>query len=107
MTVLAVALGLLLAQEKTGAVEKQGVQEKIVVDRVIVTGRVLDRFAKPILDLTAADFRLRVDGLRTPIESVEWIPGRRQQVEKPVEKPARRRRRLLRWRSLFSLPRRG
>ena len=84
MRVLAFALGLLLAQEKPGAAEKQGVQERITVNRVIVTGRVLDRLGNPILGLKAGDFRLRVDGLGTPIETAEWISGGRPPDEKTV-----------------------
>jgi VWFA-related protein len=49
------------------------VQDHIKVERVVVSLRVIDRFANPIPDLVAADFRLRVDGHEAAIESVEWI----------------------------------
>lgn len=74
MKALAIALALALAQEKAGAPEKEKVQERITVNRVVITGRVLDRFANPIPALTSSDFRLRVDGRPTPIETVDWIP---------------------------------
>ncbi len=60
------------------------VHEKVVVSRVVITGHVVDRFAKPIPGLTAADFRLRVDGQDTSIESVEWIPAPRETEGIPV-----------------------
>lgn len=84
MTALLLALALAFAQEKPGVSEKGKVQERVTVDRVVVTGRVIDRFANPIPGLTAGDFRLRVDGREAAIETVEWIPGRRQPGEKPV-----------------------
>jgi VWFA-related protein len=90
MTALLLSLALAFAQEKPGAAEKQSVQERVTVNRVIVTGRVLDRLGNPILGLTAGDFRLRVDGRETPIETVEWIAGGRLPEEKsvPPEVPA-------------------
>jgi len=64
--------------------EIQEIQERVAVERVVVTGRVIDRFANLIPGLTAGDFRLRVDGRETPIESVEWIPARRDLEQNPV-----------------------
>ena len=84
MTALLLALALALPQEKPGATEKGKVQERVTVDRVVVTGRVLDQFANPIAGLAARDFRLRVDGRETAIESIEWSPGRRQPEQKPA-----------------------
>jgi VWFA-related protein len=84
MTALLLSLALGFPQEKPGAPEKGKVQERVTVDRVVVTGRVLDRFANPIPDLAVGDFRLRVDGREAAIETVEWIPGRRQPEEKAV-----------------------
>jgi VWFA-related protein len=51
-------------------------EERVKVERVVITGRVIDRFGNVIPNLGANDFRLRVDGLDTPIESIEWIPSR-------------------------------
>src|SRR5262249_22850116 len=45
------------------------------VERVVADAYVLDSRGDPIPALTARDFRLRVDGKATPIESVEWIPA--------------------------------
>src|ERR1700693_734411 len=84
MTSLLLVLALGFPQEKPGVPEKGKVQERVTVDRVVVTGRVIDRFANPIPGLTAGDFRLRVNGRGAAIETVEWIPGRRQPEEKPV-----------------------
>ena len=84
MTALILALALALSQEKSGAAERPNVQERVTVDRVIITGRVIDRFANQISGLTAGDFRLRVDGRETPIESVDWIAGGRLSEEKPA-----------------------
>ena len=36
---------------------------------------VTDRYGDPIPDLTAADFRVRVDGKPVPLESAEWVPA--------------------------------
>jgi VWFA-related protein len=90
MTALLFALAFASPQEKPGAPEKGKVQERVTVDRVVVTGRVIDRFANPIPGLAAGDFRLRVDGRGAAIETVEWIPGRRQPEEKlvPPETPS-------------------
>jgi VWFA-related protein len=72
------------AQEKRPDQEKGKVQERVTVDRVVVTGRVIDRFANPLPGLAANDFRLHVDGREIPIESVEWIPARRDSEQNPV-----------------------
>ena len=43
------------------------------VDRVRVEARVIGPGGKPVLDLRAQDFVLRVDGHVVPVESVHWI----------------------------------
>lgn len=90
MTHLLLVLALGFPQEKPGVPEKGKVLERVTVDRVVVTGRVIDRFANPIPGLVAGNFRLRVDGRGAAIETVEWIPGRRQPEEKqvPAETPS-------------------
>ena len=50
------------------------VHETITVERIIVDARVTDGRGEPILGLTAADFRVFVDGKPSKVESVEWIP---------------------------------
>jgi hypothetical protein len=72
---LALALALPQAQETASRQRRPEVQERVTVERVVITGRVIDRFANPILGLTTGDFRLRVDGRGAAIETVEWIPG--------------------------------
>lgn len=85
MTILSViALGLPLLQVTPPPLKKSDVptvQEKVTVSRVVITGRVLDRFANPIPNLSAADLRLRVDGRAAEIESVDWVaePGQLRQ----------------------------
>jgi VWFA-related protein len=53
------------------------VHEQVNVERVIVAGRVIDRYANPILGLTTSDFRVLVDGKETGIETVDWVPWQR------------------------------
>lgn len=54
--------------------QEQKVGETITVERIIVDARVTDDSGDPILNLTAKDFRVKVDGKPTVIESVVWIP---------------------------------
>lgn len=49
-------------------------QEKITVERVLVDARVTDERGEPILGLSPADFRVRIDGIAAKVESVEWVP---------------------------------
>ncbi len=78
---MATRLGLILAlglsaQAAPHAAPQDQVQERVTVERIILRGDVVDRFARPIPGLGMSDFRLRVDGQETPIESVDWYPGR-------------------------------
>jgi VWFA-related protein len=52
-----------------------GVREEARVERVVVDAYVTDSRGDPIPDLTAADFRVRVDGKPVTLESAEWIPA--------------------------------
>jgi VWFA-related protein len=52
-----------------------GVREEARVERVVVDAYVTDPRGDPIPDLTAEDFRVRVDGKRIALESAEWIPA--------------------------------
>lgn len=49
-------------------------QQQINVERVIVDARVTDSRGDAMTGLTAADFRVRIDGKPAIIESVDWIP---------------------------------
>jgi len=49
--------------------------EEARVDRVVVDAYVTGPDGQPIPNLTASDFRLRVDGAALPIESADWIPA--------------------------------
>src|SRR5450755_1257882 len=63
--------GYLAAQESPPPVPTP-YQESVSVDRVVVDGRVVDRFANVVRGLTMQNFRLKVDGVPQPIESVEY-----------------------------------
>lgn len=52
----------------------QEFQEKITVERILIDARVTDSKGEPILGLTPADFRVRIDGKPAVVESVDWIP---------------------------------
>lgn len=64
------ALLLLLAIAATA----QQIQDEITVERVIIDARVTNGQGEPILGLTSADFRVRIDGKPARIESVVWVP---------------------------------
>jgi VWFA-related protein len=59
------------------------VREEARVELVVVDAYVTDRYGDPIPDLTAADFRVRVDGKRVSLESAEWVPADLPEI--PVE----------------------
>jgi len=69
------SLALLLSLVESPAPTPTPYQELVKVERVVITGRVIDRFGNVIPNLGVNDFRLRVDGLETPVESVEWMPS--------------------------------
>ena len=73
VTTRLLTLALVFPQEKPNPLQKTSVQESVSVDRVVVDAHVIDARGNPISGLTAADFRLRVDGRNVPIESTEWI----------------------------------
>jgi len=52
-----------------------GFREEARVELVVVDAHVTDRFGDPIPDLTAADFRVRVDDKVVTLESVDWVPA--------------------------------
>jgi VWFA-related protein len=49
--------------------------EEARVERVVIDAHVTYDDGEPIRDLVAADFVVRVDGKRVPLESVEWVPA--------------------------------
>ncbi|HKO00313.1 MAG TPA: VWA domain-containing protein [Thermoanaerobaculia bacterium] len=59
---------------KAAATQDQQYQEKIVVERILIDARVTDSRGNPITGLSAADFRVRVDGKPAKVESADWIP---------------------------------
>jgi len=72
---LALTALLALLSPSFQAQEQSEVQEQVEVGRVIVDVRVVDRHARPIVDLETKDFRVKVDGQPVRVESVEWIVG--------------------------------
>jgi VWFA-related protein len=46
------------------------------VDRVVIDARAVDGQGRALLGLTAADFRVKVDGKPVAVESATWIEGR-------------------------------
>lgn len=72
-----------LPQQKPTAEPAGSVHEYVTVERIVITGRVIDRFGKAIPALATADFRLRVDGKETAIESVDWIPPQSELRQAP------------------------
>src|SRR5688572_7412290 len=50
-------------------------RDRVEVERVVIDARALDNRGRPILGLTAADFRVRVDGKPVALESAAWEAG--------------------------------
>lgn len=69
------ALGLAATLSAQELQDFPGVREEARVERVVVDAYVTDPRGDPIPDLTASDFRVRVDGKRVVLESAEWIPA--------------------------------
>jgi VWFA-related protein len=47
--------------------------ERVDVSRVLIDARVVDPRGQPIRNLTAADFKVKIDGKPARVESVHWI----------------------------------
>jgi VWFA-related protein len=52
----------------------QRLEERITVERILIDARVTDDYGNPVLGLTPANFRVRIDGKLAVVESVDWIP---------------------------------
>jgi VWFA-related protein len=63
----------------------EGYREEARVERVIVDAYVTGSDGEPMPDLDLSNFRLIVDGLRTPLESVEWISAEVPEVPRLPE----------------------
>jgi VWFA-related protein len=48
-------------------------REEARVERVVIDAHVTEDDGEPIRDLVAADFVVKVDGRRVPLETVEWV----------------------------------
>lgn len=71
----AAALGLAATLPAQELQDFPGYREEARVERVVVDAYVTDPRGNPIPDLTAGDFRVRVDGKRVVLESADWIPA--------------------------------
>jgi hypothetical protein len=84
------ALALLAA---IGAGQEQPpphVLPRVEASRVVLDARVTDSRGRPLPGLGAADFRLDVDGRRTPVESAVWVaesPGAPRALPAPGAPP--------------------
>ncbi len=67
------ALGHLLAAAAALAQEPPHVLPGVETSRVVLEVRVTDPRGRPLPGLEPADFRLEVDGRRTPVESAVWV----------------------------------
>jgi VWFA-related protein len=54
--------------------------ERVEVSRVVIDVRVLDDRRNPITDLTADDFRVKIDGKPARVESARWVGEREPRV---------------------------
>jgi len=63
----------------------EGYREEARVERVIVDAYVTGSDGEPMPDLDLSNFRLIVDGQRTPLESVEWISAEVPEVPRLPE----------------------
>ena len=71
----ALLLPFLLAVAQETPSRQGSVHREIRVERVVLDAYVTGSDARPIPDLSAADFSLEVDGKKVAIESVDWIPA--------------------------------
>ncbi|HSD67726.1 MAG TPA: VWA domain-containing protein [Vicinamibacteria bacterium] len=66
------ALGLLLAARVAGQ-EPPHLLPRVETSRVVLEARVTDASGRPLPGLGPDDFRVEVDGRRTPLESAVWV----------------------------------
>ena len=79
LALLALAARAAAAQEP--ADRRGAVEEQALVERVVVDAHVVGRDGNPIPDLGPADFRVRVDGKEVTLESVDWLPAGRPEID--------------------------
>ncbi|MFN2384851.1 MAG: VWA domain-containing protein [Thermoanaerobaculia bacterium] len=84
----AAALGLTAALSAQELQDFPGFREEARVERVVVDAYVTDSRGDPIPDLTAEDFRVRVDGKPVVLESAEWIPADAPEAMPPEIDPS-------------------
>ncbi|HSK08329.1 MAG TPA: VWA domain-containing protein [Vicinamibacterales bacterium] len=73
MVPLQLILGLLAAVASGQEPQVPRHRERVDVARVLIDVRVLDGEGRPVRDLEAADFRVRVDGRPARVESADWV----------------------------------
>jgi VWFA-related protein len=85
---MAPSLSVLAAVALLGApLSDPAFEETVRVERALVEVRVLDRDGKPVRGLGARDFRLEVEGERTPVLSVDWFEGYGAVDDAPLTAP--------------------
>ena len=73
LALCAVAAARAAAQEPA---DRQGaVREEAIVSRIVIDAHVIGPDGNPIPDLTAADFRVKIDGKQAIVEAVDWLPA--------------------------------
>jgi VWFA-related protein len=63
--------------------------ERVEVSRVLVDARVVDGHDQPIRGLTAADFKVKIDGKAARVESAFWVSGAGPDLPSPGEASSR------------------
>jgi len=58
-------------------------REEARVERVVIDAHVTEDDGEPIRDLVAADFVVKVDGKRVPLETVEWVSASAAEAAAP------------------------
>lgn len=61
------------------------VRGEVRVERVLVDVHATNARGEPLLGLSAADFRVRVDGVEVVVESADWIPADRPEAAEAGE----------------------
>ena len=84
-TAFSVLIALCLGAAAASAAEQAIRRFPVHVDRVVIDARAVDGQGRPLLGLTAADFRVKVDGKPVALESATWTSGRAP--DEPLPQP--------------------
>ena len=81
LLVATTALLALMSGDEIGAQQTPRFRERVNVGRIIIDARVLDDRGNPVLGLTADDFKVRIDGQATRVETATWIGERGAEID--------------------------